>query len=142
MRYARIGVAAVALTAVLWVGVQIHAAAVVDGQQYVGGWNGTWEGGGSGGKFDMTLEVSADGKLGGGVAVGTDQGDYTAKFSKLSFAGNKMTATYDYPLDAQGEVSITGTFDGGAATGTWGLGAKGQSQNPAMASGTWKIDKK
>jgi hypothetical protein len=141
MRYARIGVAAVASAAALWVGVQIHAAAALDGQQYVGGWTGTWEGGGSG-RFDMTLELGADGKFGGGVAVGTDQGDYTAKFSKLSFAGNKMTATYDYPLDTQGEVSIEGTFDAKSATGTWGLGAKGQSQTQAMASGTWKIAKK
>lgn len=142
MRYARIGVAAAAFSAAaLWVGVQIHAAAAVDGQQFVGGWTGTWEGGGSG-RFDMTLEIGADGKLGGGVSVGTDQGDYTAKFSKISFAGSKMTATYDYPLDTQGEISITGTFDPKSANGSWGLGAKGQSATQAMASGTWKIDKK
>lgn len=141
MRYAKIGVVAVAAAAVLWIGVRTHAAAAVDGQQYVGGWAGSWEGGGSG-KFEMTLEVGADGQMGGGVTVGTDQGDYTAKFSKITFAGNKMTATYDYPLAAQAEASIAGTFDGKTANGTWGLGAKGQSQTQAMASGTWKIDKK
>jgi hypothetical protein len=141
MRHARIGVAAIVLVASLWIGIGLHAADAVDGQQYVGSWGGTWEGAGSSGRFDMTFAIGADGKLGGGVSVGTDQGDYTAKFSKLSFDGSKMTATYDYPLDAQGEVSVTGNFDAKAATGTWGLGAKGQT-GQSFADGTWKIAKK
>jgi hypothetical protein len=141
MRTARIGIAAAALLVTLWFGIRIHAAAAVEGQQYVGSWTGTWEGGGSG-RFDMTLEVGSDGKMTGGVNVGTDQGDYTARFSKAVFTGSKLSATYDYPLDAQGEVTIAGTFDGKTGTGTWGLGAKGQSEAQAMASGTWKTAKK
>jgi hypothetical protein len=141
MRTARISIVAAALLATLWFGLQIHAAAAVEGQQYVGSWTGTWEGGGSG-RFDMTLELGSDGKMTGGVSVGTDQGDYTAKFSKAVFTGNKLSATYDYPLDAQGEVTIAGTFDGKTGTGTWGLGAKGQSEAQALASGTWKTAKK
>jgi hypothetical protein len=141
MRTAKIGVIAGLLLASLWFGAQIRAAATVDGQQYIGAWTGTWEGGGTG-RFDMTLQAGGDGQIGGGVAVGTDQGDYTAKFSKLVFSGSKLTATYDYPLDAQGEVSIEGTFDGKSANGTWALGAKGQSSAQPMITGTWKIDKK
>jgi hypothetical protein len=141
MRNARIGIVAAALLASLWLGLQIHAAAAVEGEQYVGSWTGTWEGGGSG-RFDMTLELGSDGKITGGVNVGTDQGDYTARFSKAVFTGNQLAATYDYPLDSQGEVTIAGTFDDKTGTGTWGLGAKGQSEAQAVASGTWKTAKK
>src|SRR6516165_10213923 len=97
-----------ALFATVLIGLQLHAAAEIDGQQYVGTWSGTWDGSGSG-RFDLTLQIGTEGKIAGGVSVGTDQGDYTAKFTKISFTGNKLTGTYDYPLDAQGEVSITGT---------------------------------
>jgi len=139
IRYLAIVVSAL-LTTVL-IGLQLHAAAGTDGQQYVGTWSGTWEGSGSG-RFDLTLQIGTDGKIAGGVSVGTDQGDYTAKFTKISFTGNKLTGTYDYPLDAQGEVSIAGTFEATSATGTWGLGAKGQSDTQTVATGTWKTEKK
>jgi len=142
MRIYRIGIIAGLLLAAVWIGIGNYAIAAIDGDQNIGTWTGTWEGGGSGGKFDLTFQLGADGKLAGGVAVGTDMGDYTSKFSKISFAGNKLTATYDYPLDAQGEISVSGTFDAGNASGTWALGAKGQSDSPAVATGTWKIAKK
>jgi hypothetical protein len=133
MRIHQIGILAGLLLATI--------AAAVDGDPYIGTWAGTWEGGGTG-RFELTFQLGSDGKLTGGVAVGTDMGDYTAKFTKISFAGNKLTATYDYPLDTQGEVSVSGTFDASKASGTWGLGAKGQSDSQAMASGTWTIAKK
>ena len=123
-----------------WLGVQTQAAKPADGEQYAGPWVGTWEGGGGSGKFDLTLERGADGALTGGVSVGTDQGDYTAKFTSLSFAGNKMTAKYIYPPDEQGEIALTAIFDGAAATGSWELGAKGGGA--AMAAGTWTVKKK
>jgi hypothetical protein len=141
MRIRHVAIVGTALLATVVIGLQIHAAAGLDGQQYIGSWSGTWEGGGTG-RFDLTLQIGTDGKLAGGVSVGTDQGDYTAKFTKISFAGNKLTGSYDYPLDAQGEVSIAGTFGATSATGTWGLGAKGQSDTQAVATGTWKIEKK
>ena len=121
-----------------WLGLT-GAAKPVEGEQYVGAWVGSWEGGGSG-KFDLNLERSADGALAGGVAVGTDQGDYTARFTSLSFAGNKMTAKYIFPLDEQGEVSLIATFATGAAEGTWTLGAKGGGSE--IAAGTWAVKKK
>lgn len=143
VRTARIGIAAAVLVlASSWIGTRIEAAAAVVGKQYAGAWSGTWEGGGSG-KFDMTLQVGSDGKLGGEVAVGSDQGDYTAQFTKVSFAGNKLTATYDYPLAAEMEVRLDGTFSGKSASGTWKMGAKGESETQAtIAAGTWKIEKK
>ena len=142
MRIRHTGILGIVLLATAAAAIQIHAAASVDGQQYAGTWNGNWEGAGGSGRFDLTIQVGSDGNLAGGVSVGTDQGDYTAKFSKIDFAGNKMTGTYDYPLDAQGEVSITGTFDAKGASGTWGLGAKGQSGGQTVAEGTWKTEKK
>lgn len=125
----------------LWMASQAIAAKAVEGSQFVGGWSGTWEGGGTG-KFDLTLTAAADGTLSGSVAVGTDGGDYNAQFKSLVFVGNKLTATYDYPLDAQGEIALTGTFAATDATGTWTLGPKGAVASNPMATGTYALKKK
>jgi hypothetical protein len=115
------------------------AVAASDIAAFVGTYGGTWEGGGTG-RFDLTIEKGGDGRPAGGVSVGTDQGDYTAKFKELSFDGQNMKARYEFPLDAQADVAITGKFDGGAAEGTWSLVAKGGDQS--FAGGTWKVQKK
>ena len=67
------GIWGIGLLVTAAVAIQIHAAASVDGQQYAGTWNGNWEGAGSSGRFDLTIQVGADGKLGGGVSVGSDR---------------------------------------------------------------------
>lgn len=139
MRKRVTGIAMALLVCSAWLGLQTQAAKPAEGEQYVGSWTGSWEGGGSG-KFDLTIERGADGMLTGGVAVGTEQGDYTAKFMSLSFAGNKMTAKYIYPPDEQGEVALTATFAAAGADGTWALGAKGGGSE--MAAGTWTVKKK
>ncbi len=118
----------------LCVGLSALSVAADSDSQFAGIWTGSWEGGGTG-KFDVTLVAGSDGKLAGSVNVGAEGGDYTAKFSSLSFDGNKLAAKYAYPLDEQGEVTLTATFDGNKATGTWALGAKGQA-GQAMANGT------
>ena len=115
------------------------AVAASDVSAFVGTYNGTWEGGGSG-RFDLTIEKGSDGQPAGGVSVGTEQGDYTAKFKELSFDGQNMKARYEFPLDAQADVAIAGTFNGGAVEGTWNLVAKGGDQS--FAGGTWKVQKK
>src|SRR4029453_6204184 len=117
----------------------VVAVAQSDIAAVVGTWNGTWEGGGTG-RFDLTIERGSDGQPAGGVSVGTEQGDYTAKFKELSFDVKNMRARCEFPLDAQADVAITGKFDGGAAEGTWSLVAKGGDQ--AFAGGTWKVQKK
>jgi hypothetical protein len=114
------------------------AAAQTDIAAFVGTWNGTWEGGGSG-RFDLTIERGSEGQPAGGVSVGTDQGDYTAKFKELSFDGQNMTARYEFPLDARADIKVTGTFNGGAAEGTWDMVAKDGDQS--FAGGTWKVAK-
>jgi hypothetical protein len=123
----------------LWLGVQGHAAEPVPGEQYIGKWSGTWEGSGSG-RFELILERGSDGQVTGGVDVGSDPGDYTAKFKALSFEGNTMTARYDYPLDEQADIALTATFETGKAGGTWSLVPKGQDM--VMANGTWNVAKK
>jgi hypothetical protein len=115
------------------------AVAQSDIAAFVGTWNGTWEGGGSG-RFDLTIEPGSDGKPAGGVSVGTQQGDYTAKFKELSFEGQNMKARYEFPLDTQADVVVAGKFDGGAAEGTWSLVPKGGDQ--VFAGGSWKVVKK
>jgi hypothetical protein len=106
---------------------------------YVGTWVGTWEGGGTG-RFDMTIERDPSGTLTGGVSVGTDQGDYVARFKELSIEGGKMKAKYDFTPDPQAEVAIDGTFTDADAQGQWQLQPQGQDQ--AFAGGTWAVKKK
>lgn len=115
------------------------ALAQSDISAFTGTWNGTWEGGGTG-RFDLTIEKGSDGQPTGGVSVGTDQGDYTAKFKQLSFEGQNMKARYEFPPDPQADIVVAGTFNGGAAEGTWNLVAKDGDQ--PFAGGTWKVAKK
>jgi hypothetical protein len=124
----------------LWAAAQVGVAFAADGDQYVGTWKGTWEGAGAGGRFDLTFARGSNGKIAASVSVGTDMGDYTAKFSAVTMAADKLAGAYDYPPDAQGEVTIAGSFDAKNATGTWSLGAKGQPGGQAIA-GTWKVSK-
>jgi hypothetical protein len=140
MRIQTVGFAAWLVLASTWASGPFDVAAAADADQYVGTWKGSWEGGGGSGRFDMTFARGSDGELTATVAVGTDMGDYNAKFSKLAFASEKFTGAYDYPPDVQGEVIIAGSFDAKNAAGTWTLGAKGQAGG-AMAAGTWKVSK-
>jgi hypothetical protein len=50
-----------------------------------------------------------------------------------------MTARYEFPLDARADIKVTGTFNGGAAEGTWDMVAKDGDQS--FAGGTWKVAK-
>ena len=125
------------------VGIGISGAVAADsasGAEYVGVWTGTWEGGGGSGRFDLTLTKGTDGKVEGGVSVGSDTGDYVAQFVSLSFAGNQLTARYSYTPDEQADIAVTATFEGKVATGTWSMVPKGQ--DTAMANGTWTVTKK
>src|SRR5258708_39402867 len=120
--------------------VQLGAASAAEGDQYIGTWRGTWEGAGAGGRFDLTFARGSDGKLAASVSVGTDMGDYNARFSTIAVTGEKLAGAYDYPPDPQGRVTITGSFDPKTAVGTCALEAKGQPGGQAIA-GTWKVTK-
>lgn len=130
----------IALLACTWAAGHWAAASAADGDQYVGTWKGMWEGAGAGGRFDLSFAKDSDGKLAASVSVGTDSGDYSAKFSTVTVTGDKLDGAYDYPPDPQGEVIITGSFDAKNATGTWSLGAKGKPGGQAIA-GSWKVTK-
>jgi hypothetical protein len=140
MRTQKFAVVALIMLASIGAAVQFGIASAADGDLYVGTWKGTWEGAGAGGRFDLTFARGGDGKLNASVSVGTDMGDYNAKFSTVTLAGSKLAGAYDYPPDPQGEVTITGSFDPKNAAGTWSLGAKGQPGGQAIA-GTWKVSK-
>ncbi len=140
MRTRKLAVVALLLLTSVCAGLQFGVATAADADQYVGTWKGTWEGAGAGGRFDLTFIRGGDGKLAASVSVGTDMGDYNAKFSTMSLTGDKLAGAYDYPPDPQGEVTITGSFDPKSAAGTWSLGAKGQPGGQAIA-GTWKVSK-
>src|SRR5260370_41675585 len=137
MRLQKVAVVALMLAG-MWAALQFGVAAAAEGDQYVGTWKGTWEGAGAGGRFDLPFARGSDGKLAASVSVGTDMGDYNAKFSTIAVTAERLAGAYDYPPDPQGEVTITGSFDPKTAIGTWSLGAKGQPGGQAIA-GTWKV---
>jgi hypothetical protein len=140
MRAQIIAVVGALMLATIWVAGQFGVAWAADSDQYIGTWKGTWEGAGAGGRFDLILAKGGDGKLAVSVSVGTDMGDYNAKFSTVTLTGDKLAGAYDYPPDPQGEVTITGSFEPKDAIGTWSLGAKGKPGGQAIA-GTWKVMK-
>ena len=108
------------------------------GTDYAGQWTGTWDGSGSG-NFELTLEKAKDGGTAGKVAVTTEQGNYTADLKSVSFTANKMTATYDFPLDPSAEVVLAATFESAKATGTWSLRPKGGGAE--LVSGSFTVSK-
>lgn len=113
------------------------------GSQFAGIWSGSWEGLGQSGGFELTLqpnkEPNNEGAFGGRVAV-TGEPTYQAALKTVSFEGTKMAATYDFPPDEAIQISLTGTFDGSSAEGTWT--ARTKSDGNDVATGTWKVKKK
>ena len=104
-----------------------------------GVWSGSWEGMGSSGGFELTLEKPKEGTAGGRVSV-TGEPTYRAELKTLAFDGKKMTATYDFPPDDQLEVALTATFDGTTAKGTWS--ARQKDGAGEVATGGWTVEKK
>jgi len=117
----------------------IGAAQSQSGDQFAGTWAGTWDGAGMG-EFTLTLDKGTAGAITGKVDVVTDAGPYTAELKSVAFEGQKMSASYDFPLDPGSEVVMAATFDGATAKGTWSLRPKGQSTE--AAGGTWTVTKK
>ena len=109
------------------------------GTDYAGQRTGTWDGSGSG-NFELTLEKAKDGGTAGKVAVTTEQGNYTADLKSVSFTANKMTATYDFPLDPSAEVALAATFEAAKAAGTWSLRPKGGGAE--LVGGSFTVSKK
>lgn len=107
--------------------------------KFAGTWTGTWEGGGSNGGFELTLEKGKDEGPAGRVSV-TGEPTYKATFRTVTFDGQKMSATYDFPPDDRLEVALTATFDGGTAKGTWS--ARGKDGGGELAAGTWTVSRK
>jgi hypothetical protein len=102
-------------------------------------WSGTWDGSGSGGGFDLTLERGKDGAVTGKVSVTGDPA-YEATLRTVSFEGRKMTARYDFTPEPAAEVVLKASFEADAATGTWSLVEKASGNE--VASGGWKVAKK
>jgi hypothetical protein len=109
------------------------------GEQFVGTWTGTWDAGGTGGGFELTIEKGKDGVVGGRVSV-TGEPTYKATLKALSFEGKKMSAKYDFPPDEGGEVLLEASFDGNAAKGTWSLREK--ANDNGVAAGGLSVARK
>ena len=108
------------------------------GEEFLGTWIGTWDGAGTGG-FELTLEKTKDGALGGRVSV-TGEPAYKSVLKSVEFAGKKMNAKYDFTPDERGEVVLDLTFDEKSAKGTWLLSEKGS--NNKVATGAVAVSKK
>ena len=141
MRTLKYWIVASLLVASVVVGLSISTVSAADGDQFLGAWKGSWEGGGKSGRYGLSFARASDGKLTGTVSVSSDSGDYNPKFRLLSFIGNRFTGVYDYTPNESWEMSVAGIFDPKNATGTWSLGAKGQPGGQAYATGTWKVSK-
>jgi hypothetical protein len=107
--------------------------------QYVGTWSGQWDGNGSGGGFELTIEKAPDGALTGRVSV-TGEPTYKATLKKIAFDGNKMTGAYDFTPNNEAEVLLTAAFEGNTAKGTWSLRAK--ADGTEVATGGWNVTRK
>ena len=105
----------------------------------VGTWSGTWDGAGSSGGFDLTLERQKDAPLTGKVSV-TGEPTYKATLKKLAFEGKKMTGAYDFTPDPAAEVILAASLEGNTLSGTWSLREKASGNE--VASGNWKVTKK
>ena len=53
---------------------------------------------------------------------------------------NKMTATYNFPLDPSAEVALAATFEAAKAAGTWSLRPKGGGAE--LVGGSFRVSKK
>lgn len=93
------------------------------GDQLLGKWTGTWDGGGASGPYELTFEGQSDGSTLATVVVSGDP-MYIARLLEVSFEGSKMTAKYDFPPQPETEVVLVTSFDGSAANGTWSLREK------------------
>jgi hypothetical protein len=131
------------VTLALLLGVTISAAHQEGkppaGEQFAGVWAGSWDGAGSGGEFELTLERDKEKGLTGKVSV-TGEPTYKATLSSVAFDGAKMTGKYDFPEDTSAEVVLTATFEDKVASGSWSLREK--STGNEVASGGWKVTRK
>jgi hypothetical protein len=128
----------------LWLVANALPARAADGDQYLGKWSGTYEGGDTTGNFQLAFERGSDGKLIATISVAQDGGggqDYSVKMKSAAFVGDKFAGAYDPPGDSQSEINLKGTFGANAGNGDWSLGAKDKPSSPAVASGTWKLAK-
>src|SRR5579864_2387041 len=94
MRPQKFAVVAIMMLAIIGAVAERGVASAAEGDQVVGTWKGTWEGAGAGGRFDLTFSRGSDGKLAASVSVGTDMGDYNAKFSTVTLTGDKLAGAY------------------------------------------------
>ena len=138
MRHCRLRLLSLVTIATVCAVAQGRAQAPSPAESFLGTWSGTWDGAGTG-DIELTLEKDASGALTGKVSV-TGEPTYKATFRTLSFDGNKMTATYDFPPDDRAEIVLAGSFEGNSASGTWSLRQKGTDAD--AASGGWTVAKK
>lgn len=107
-------------------------------EKFRGAWSGGFQGDSSG-QFEMLLSPSADGKHTGEMSISTgDGGGYQVKLKSLTFDGQKMVAKYDAPGSENGEVTVEGTLEGNALSGSWSFHDQGNNSG----RGTWKATRK
>jgi hypothetical protein len=129
------------VAAVCFTGLCAAVAFAQDAAQFAGAWKGKWQGDGVGGRFELTLVKQQDGKLGGGVSVGEEAGDYKADFTSVELAGDELRARYTYTPNGQADIVITAKRKDDGLTGTWAMVTKGADAGQAFANGIWDVKK-
>ena len=104
-----------------------------------GTWTGTWEGAGGNGGIEIVLEKGKDGALGGRVSV-TGEPTYNATLRTVTVEGQKISWTYDFPVDESIEIRMAAAIDGRSMKGNWS--ARPKAGGDEIVSGTLAAEKK
>jgi hypothetical protein len=100
----------------------------------VGKWTGTYDGGGTPGKYAMTLARDAAKKLTGSLDVMPEGGGgYNVPFKSVEATGQAVVLKYDSP-EGNAVVQIDVLIEGTSLTGTWK--ALDPANNAVVAEGT------
>jgi len=93
------------------------------GADATGIWSGSWTGGNTG-KFEMTIEKDADGKLSATFFGTPDQGEsYTIHSTYIEFNGSKLTMKFE-GSDSEAEAMIQAIIEGSSMKGDYSIRSK------------------
>src|SRR5215813_5662833 len=115
------------------------AVANSEDNAFVGTWQGSWTGQGSG-KFEMTISKGSGSKLSGTISPKPDDGEvYTVAFKSVEVSAGKLLTKFEDP-NGELDIALTGTAEGKSAKGTYTVRQK--SDGTEVDSGTWTATRK
>jgi hypothetical protein len=114
------------------------SASVDDNEAFIGAWQGSWTGEGSG-KFEMTIKRGPAAKLSGSISTKPDDGDpNTVEFKTIEVTSGKLRAEFEN-ADGDVKITITGSLDGKSLKGTY---TARQTDGTQVDAGSWEATRK